>query len=178
MTAKRNSNKKITGSVDEAFIEAAKMRLQGAQGPKDAREAVREIVANLLGSEEMGLFKLDEAKGALWSYWSFGIPLEHEMLDVFSQPALKSVLEGEILIDSIAESTKVMHGFRPVNAFVPILMQGKVVAVLMIFRLLRQKRELNANDRALLQAISDYAGPAMFPKRRKPFLTQLLENNL
>src|SRR5258706_14224512 len=68
--------------VDELKLEAAMFRLRHSADEADALEAIREIVANLLGSEEMGLYKVDEQKGVLWLYWSFGIDeVAHKVLD-------------------------------------------------------------------------------------------------
>lgn len=162
---------------DDAFVDAARHRLLSAHTATDAREAVREIVANLLGSEEMVLFKVDEQKGALWSYWAFGVDgANHDVVDVFSDPVIEQVLAGHIFVNPNATGKKVVHKNRPVNAFVPIRLGSKVVAALVIFKLLPQKSGISSTDMELLKVISDHAGAALFPKRRKTFLTQLLEN--
>src|SRR5579864_6138887 len=65
-----------------AKIYAARMRLQHTVDQADGLDAIREIAANLMGCEELALYKVDHSNLALWLYWSFGIdPNQHAVLD-------------------------------------------------------------------------------------------------
>ena len=56
-------------------LEAARERLAESSGQEDAIDGLREIVANFLGSEEMGLFQVDGGTSNFHVFWSFGIDL-------------------------------------------------------------------------------------------------------
>src|SRR5215472_15298965 len=82
----------------QAKVYAARMRLQESMDQADALEAIREIAANLMGSEEVAVYKLDKEKAALWLYWSFGIdPNKYAVLDIFKEPLLEDALTGKVL---------------------------------------------------------------------------------
>src|SRR5436309_8446128 len=80
----------------QAKVYAARMRLQNALDQADALDAIREIAANLIGTEEIAVFKVDQKRSELWLYWSFGVdPNKHSVLEVCREPKLKQVLAGK-----------------------------------------------------------------------------------
>src|SRR5271167_2666780 len=80
----------------QAKVYAARMRLQNAIDQADALDAIREIAANLIGTEEVAVFKVDKKRSELWLYWSFGIdPNKHSVLELSREPKLKLVLSGK-----------------------------------------------------------------------------------
>jgi hypothetical protein len=146
--------------LDHPKIYAARMRLQNSLDQADALEAIREIVANLLGSEELALFRLDPKHGALWLYWSFGLdPNKYVVLDAISDPTLSAALKGKIVTPGTEE--KLQSIATPVSAVVPIVLDGATVAVLLIFRLFTHKKGLDATDRELLNVLSNCSGRAV-----------------
>src|SRR5580704_15113680 len=81
---------------DQAKVYAARMRLQNALDQADALDAIREIAGNLIGSEEVAVFKVDKKRSELWLYWSFGVdPNQHVVLDLRREPNLVPVLGGK-----------------------------------------------------------------------------------
>src|SRR5690348_4536714 len=139
----------------EAKVYAARMRLQDAGDQSDALEAIREVVANLLGSEQLALYKVDKKKAALWLYWSFGIdPNKYPVLDVIKEPHLESVLDRKVVVRGDQGHDRLLSTHDPVTALVPILVSGEVAAVLVIFRLLPQKPGFELADRQICEVIS------------------------
>ena len=57
-------------------LKAARKRLAESKDQEDAIEGVREIVANFLGSEEIGPLQIDRRTATFQVFWSFGIDLE------------------------------------------------------------------------------------------------------
>jgi|SRR5579864_460184 len=150
----------------QAKVYAARMRLQESLDQADALEAIREIAANLMGSEEIAVYKLDKEKGALWLYWSFGIdPNKYAVLDVFKEPLVENALEGKILFKNQTAADRLLAGTDRVNALVPIRIEGTVVGLIVIFRVLPQKATLDAADREICQVLSNCAGRAIEPHR-------------
>jgi hypothetical protein len=145
----------------DARVEAAQIRLRESVDQTDAFEAIREIVANLFGSEEMVLFGVDPAKHIWWTMWSFGVDdLHNEIWESLAAPVTKSLFGGELYL---AGATAKGNAAAPnVTAFVPILWNGRTEAVLVILRLLRQKTDVDETDLDLLRTITEKAGAALF----------------
>ena len=147
-----------------AKIYAARMRLQHTVDQADALDAIREIAANLMGCEELALYKVDHSKGALWLYWSFGIdPNTHAVLDATQEAALAEALTGKVMFPKQDKTGILLNTHNPVNAIVPISLSEVVVAVLVIFRLLPQKPSLDHADREVCQVLASCAGRAIGP---------------
>src|ERR1700681_4788436 len=88
------------GSIEDvgsqAKVYAARMRLQNAIDQADALDAIREIAGNLIGTEEVAVYKVDKKRSELWLYWAFGVdPNKHSVLLVNREPKLKQVLKGK-----------------------------------------------------------------------------------
>ena len=148
----------------QAKVYAARMRLQDALDQSDALEGIREVVANLLGSEQLALYKVDKQQAALWLYWSFGIdPNKFPVLDVIKEPHLETVLDRKIIVRGDQGHDRLLSIGDPVTAIVPILVGGEVAAVLVIFRLLPQKPGFEFADRQICEVISHFGGRAIQP---------------
>ncbi len=161
--------------ADELKLEAAMLRLRHSTDEENALEAIREIVANLLGSEEMGLYKVDESKGVLWLYWSFGIdPDTNRMLDTVHEPVLQQVIGGEIYLKNSGGDIDGSGSDAKTTAYVPLRYRGGVVAVLAILSWLPQKKNFDRSDVEILRLLSNDAATALFDSRQ-PFLSRLLE---
>jgi len=162
-----NPNQALTAELTaQAKLYAARMRLQDALDQADALEAIREVVANLMGSEQLAVYKVDKQKAALWLYWSFGIdPNKYAVLDVMREPHLEAVLDRKIVTRGDNGDDRLLSVDDPVTALVPILVGGEAAAVLVIFRLLPQKRIFEAVDRQICEVLSNCAGRAIEPYR-------------
>jgi hypothetical protein len=153
-------------SGDQARIFAARMRLQSALDQAGALDGVREIAGNLIGTEEIAIFKVDKKRSELWLYWSFGVdPNKHSVLEVSREPSLKQVLAGKPLFRPRWSNEKLLSCDDPVNALVPILVDGAVVAVIVLFRLFPHKSELQPVDQEICEVLTHCAGRAIEPHR-------------
>jgi len=155
----KNLARHLTG---RAKLSVARARLQNAIDREDALEAIREVVADLIGSEELAIFKADKQKAAMWFYWSSGIDAEkYPYLDAIREPLLEEVLAGKSLFRGDHGRDKLVSSPDPISAIVPIKIDHAVAGVLVIFRLLPQKDRLAAEDRKMCEAISAYGGQAL-----------------
>jgi chemotaxis protein CheD len=151
-----------TREPSDAHAMIVRKRLRESVGPSDALEGIREIVSNLLGSEEMALFQVDRGSSALPLIWSFGIdPQEHQWLNGSSESVLKVVRNGSTHIELAGRSA-------PFTVLVPIRLHGQTVAILAILRLLPQKTGFAKADIEVLQVLSDEAGTAVFGANPDP----------
>jgi GAF domain-containing protein len=148
-------------AMNNLRLGAARKRLAESQGQEDAIDAVREIVANFLGSEELGLFRVDRRSSALRAFWSFGIDLEgYDLLRALGDTGLERVMRGECHVELAAgEHAGEMGRAR---AFVPIRVGGQTIAILAILRLLPQKLDFDGADLELFKLFSDEAAKPLF----------------
>ena len=146
---------------EDPRLEAAQRRLRESVSRADTLEAIREIVTNLLGCEEIGLFTVEPGNCGL--LWSFGIaPQRHGTLDTFEESALHRVLQGEFHIAQVAHEGRANHINPPLRVFIPILLSGRTVAVLVMVKLLPQKVGFDDADINLVKLLSDETGGALF----------------
>lgn len=125
---------------NQAKVYAARMRLQNAMDQADALDAIREIAGNLIGTEEVAVFKIDNERSELWLYWSSGVdPNKHSVLEVHREPRLKQVLNGKPVFRLKLSAENLLSTDDPVNALIPVLVDGSACAVIVLFRLFPHK---------------------------------------
>ncbi|HJX83061.1 MAG TPA: hypothetical protein VJ723_01810 [Candidatus Angelobacter sp.] len=160
----RNEQELACGLDARAKVSAALACLQDARDQAAGLESIREVAANVLGSEEVAVFKVDEERAVLWLHWCVGIdPNKYICLDVMREPKLQSVLAGEIIFASENSDEKLLSTEDPVSALVPIFVSDAVAAAIVIFRLLPQKAAFDAADREVCRTLSICAGHAIHP---------------
>ncbi len=149
---------------DQAKVYAARMRLQNAIDQADALDAIREIAGNLIGSEEIAVFKIDKKRSELWLYWSFGVnPNKHSVLEVRREPRLKHVLNGQPVFRLGLSTENLLCTDDPVNALIPVLVDGCPCAVIVLFRLFPHKAGIEPVDQEICEVLSNCAGRAVEP---------------
>ena len=153
--------------TDRAKVYAARMRLQNTIDQADALDAVREIAGNLIGTEQVAVFKVDQRRSELWLYWSFGIdPNKHVLLDIRNEPQLQNVLKGKAVFRE-RPGPNLLSTDEPVSALVPILVGGAVAAIVVLFRLVTHKPALEPVDMQICDVLSNCAARAVTPYRQK-----------
>ena len=153
--------------TDQAKVYAARMRLQNTLDQADALDAIREIAGNLIGTEEVAVFKVDQRRSELWLYWSFGVdPNKHAVLDLHQEPRLQQVLAGEAVYREHGNE-RLLSTDNPASALVPILVDGKAAAVIVLFRLFPHKPGIELIDRKICEVLSNCAGRAIEPYHQK-----------
>jgi len=163
--AELDSKRSAEDTGSQAKVFAARMRLQKAVDQADALDAIREIAANLIGTEEIAVFKVDQRRSELWLYWSFGVdPNRHSVLEVGREPKLKHVLSsGKPLFRLRLSNENLLSTEDPVSALVPILVDGSPSAVIVLFRLFPHKPGIEPVDREICDVLSHCAGRAIEP---------------
>jgi chemotaxis protein CheD len=149
----------VSKDREDPRLQAAQKRLRESVDRVDALEALREIVSNLLGCEEMALFTMESGRSGL--LWSFGIdPQRHGTLDSFEAASLAHALHGECHIAQMANEAS--DAGPSLRVFVPIFWNGRIVAVLVMLQLLPQKVGFDQADLKLVKLLSEEAGKALF----------------
>jgi hypothetical protein len=156
---------KLSGAdaTNDLRLAAARKRLAESRGQDDALEGLREIVANFLGSEEMGLFRLDRNTETFQIFWSFGIdPEKYDLLLALGDAGLRRVMDGQCHVELAARDRSGTMATAKVQAFVPIRLANQTIAILAILRLLPQKHGFDASDMELFKFLSDEAALPLF----------------
>src|SRR5258708_17177266 len=113
---------------------AALACLQDSRDQAAVLESIRDVAANVLGSEEVAVFKVDKKMAVLWLYWCVGIdPNRYVCLDVAREPKLQRVLTGEIIVAGVKSVGKLLFIQDPIRPPVPIFFLGALISGLHIF---------------------------------------------
>lgn len=122
--------------------------------------AMQEIVANLVGSEELVIFEAEEDGGALFAVHSFGVaPGKWRRVPVEQGRIGAALVGGDIFI--VSPKTPVTAGEEQLTSVIPLRADGKIVGAIAIFRLLPQKHGYESLDKELLELLSDQGGIAL-----------------
>jgi hypothetical protein len=118
--------------------------------------AIQEILINLVGSEQIGVFELDSERETLSLIDSNGIDrARFAMVRVSSVPIGRAARSGEIFIsEEASEATP--------TACIPLKVHGRVTGVIVVFRLLSHKPTLVPLDHGIFELLAAQAGAALY----------------
>lgn len=148
-----------TQNTNLANLYVAGYQLHGSLDRPQVLEAIKEIVINLIGSEDFAIFERDGEEDSL------------RMIGWFDEPpvAFRKVSFGDGIIGQVAATGEpfVANGeqVRSVGmaACVPLQVDGRVTGAIAIFRLLPQKHNgLETLDEELLGLLASQAGIALY----------------
>lgn len=126
--------------------------------------AIQEIVANLVGSEELVIFEAESAGGALRPVHAFGVEQSRWAQVTPGQGRIGAALSGGGVL-LVKPGDPVYPGEEKLTAVVPLSADGAVVGAIAIFSLLQQKPGIESLDLDLLELLSVQAGIALFASR-------------
>lgn len=141
-----------------ANLYVASYQLHGTLDRERVLGAIKEIVINLIGSEELAVWELDEDFGALVLVDSFGIEQGRWAAVPLDSPSAISVAAstGEKFISDSASSEG-----KDLIACIPLKLDEKVIGVIAIFSLLQQKTGLEAVDFELFELLATHGATAL-----------------
>jgi hypothetical protein len=139
-------------------------RLYLAESRDDALAAVVEIVANLVGSEEVAIF--EKTDDCLHLLLASGVPAEPLRKIPLGTGLIGSVASTghRIVLDSPPQpnmSTPERYE-QTLTACVPLLVRGQVTGTVAVFAMLPQKPCLSTFDPALFEILENHAGQALY----------------
>ena len=147
-----------TQNTNLANLYVAGYQLHGSLDRRQVLDAIKEIVINLIGSEDFAIFERDGEERL-------------KMIDWFDEPPMmfRQVSFGEGIIGRVAATGEafVANGDQGrsvgMAACVPLQVDGRVTGAIAIFRLLPQKHDgLGALDEELLGLLASQAGIALY----------------
>jgi hypothetical protein len=143
-------------------LNAANARLTQSLEQGDAFEAIGEIIANLIGSEEVAMFDYHGAEQNFSLAWSSGV--EADALQPFLCGAGmfgRAVQQGTSQFQERQPETALLPHEKNLTACIILKTSGEIVGVIAIFGLLPQKNNLEWADFELLKFLEIYGAVAI-----------------
>ncbi|HET7436573.1 MAG TPA: GAF domain-containing protein [Thermoanaerobaculia bacterium] len=148
-----------------ANLYVATYQLHGTLNREAVLAAIKEIVINLIGSEELAVWELDERTGSLQLVDSFGIDeVLWDRVGVGMGVIGGAAQHGARFVRG-ESNTAPSGGERALTAAIPLKLDERVVGVIGIFSLLPQKAGLEAVDYELFDVLTSHAASALFCTR-------------
>ncbi len=147
-----------------AQLFASVAELHSSDDPADVVTVIKEIVANLLGCEEMGVFEVWPL-GPVFTYID-GIGLDADKFATLppSHPLVQvAFTTGQVVVPADPTAESILG--RPAAAIVPLKDGATVCGIVVLFTLLRQKPVLEREDVELLDAVAIHGGRALINAR-------------
>jgi GAF domain-containing protein len=117
--------------------------------------ALEEVLASLVGCEHAALYELDN--GLLRPTALFGMAVDEAPTVALSEGVIgRSAASGQVYV-----ATEGQPPSDGVSACVPLLLEGRTVGAIVLFRLLGQKPSLGEADHEMLQLLSAHAAVAL-----------------
>jgi hypothetical protein len=137
----------------------ASHRLHETFDRRELFDVIREIINNIVGSEELGIFELDRERSALSLVYSMGIELERfQCITLGSGVIGHTALTGELFIASDGARPPVPGNEPGLTAAIPLRFGSRIWGVIAIFGMLPQKPALKDQDRELFALLEKQAG--------------------
>jgi len=148
-----------------ANLYVASYRLYGTLDRQEVLGAIQEIVINLIGSEELGVYELEPEDATLRLVASFGIdPTAHDRVAVGTGRIGRVAATGEPDIGGGADVAARAQE-ADLTACVPLKLDGRVIGAIALFRLLPQKNGFESVDRELFDLLGTHAATALYCTR-------------
>jgi hypothetical protein len=138
----------------------ASYRLHGTLDRKEVLNTIQEILANLVGTEEQGIFELTPDGTSLSLVASVGIDAaRYREIRLDAGPIGRTGLTGKLYVvaPGAADSEE-----ETLTACIPLKLNERVTGVIALFRLLPQKEHLEAVDHELFDLLATHAATALY----------------
>ncbi|HLA77717.1 MAG TPA: GAF domain-containing protein, partial [Vicinamibacteria bacterium] len=151
-----------------ANLYVASYRLHGTLDRDEVVTVVQEILANLVGSEESAIFEAAADGSTLALVAATGIdPGTCRSIAVGQGLIGRAVVSGEPWIRSAALPAEAQPYETELTACIPLLLDGRAIGAIALFRLLPQKSGvIEALDRELFELLATHAATALYCSAR------------
>src|SRR5258706_1814981 len=150
-------------SSNLANLYVASYRLHGTLDRQEVIDTIKEIIANLVGSEEAGLFELDPRTRAVGLEAAFGFePAACPPVPLGSGLIGRAAKTGEIYVADPARPPAGPGLEGRLTACIPLTLDGPVPGAIAIFKLLPQKAGIEDLDREIFELLATHAATALY----------------
>jgi hypothetical protein len=146
-----------------ASLYVASYRLHETLSRQVLLDTIQEIVANLVGSEQLAVLELDESGTELVLCEAYGIdrgPLER--IPVAAGVIGRTARTGELWVVADEPDDRLLPEESDLTACIPLRLEGEVTGVIAVFRLLPQKSKLEELDYELFDLLGLHAAMALY----------------
>jgi hypothetical protein len=144
-----------------ANLYVASYRLLGTVERAEVLQVIQEIIINLIGSEELGIYELDGKTKKLQLLSSFGLEDDAYTRVLDDSPIAHTALSGEMYLKDPPPSNT-SAPVTSLTACIPLKVHDRVIGVIAVFRMLPQKPALAAIDRELFDLLGSHAAMALY----------------
>jgi hypothetical protein len=168
MEAERRAYLERYLSVEEqnsnvSSLYVAMLRLHGSIDHADVLAAIREIVINLVGSEELVIFETNVEGTALIVSSAIGVDASTLARIPFGKGIIGQCAAGaKTYLAKEDSAPPPREGEGDLTACVPLVVDGAVTGAIAIFRLLRHKPKLEAIDHELFALLGTHGASALY----------------
>lgn len=149
--------------ADLANLYVASYRLHDTLDRQELLSVIEEILCNLVGSEELGIFELSPDRDALFALKTMGIDQRRfESLPARGGLVGRAVTSGELYIAGEHSGEGALPHEAGLTACIPLRQGEKVSGAITVFRLLGHKPGLTRIDRELFELLASHAGTALY----------------
>jgi hypothetical protein len=146
-----------------ANLYVASYRLHGTLDRQEVLGIIQEIIINLVGSEELGIFELNPKGGVLSLASSVGIdPARYQSIPLGSGLIGRVALSGEPYLGAHPGGAAATPDEVNLTACIPMKLNDKVTGAIAVFHLLPQKDGLEALDHELFDLLATHAAMALY----------------
>jgi hypothetical protein len=150
-----------TTSLSRLFV--ASYRLHETLDRAELMKIIEEIVANMIGSEEMAVFQRREGSNTLVLLSSVGEAAARlKTIEIGSGHIGRVAASGQVFVREPGSFEADAPGEERLTACVPLRLSGEVIGALAIFALLPQKRAYDAIDHELFELLATQGGMALY----------------
>jgi len=149
-----------------ANLYVASYRLHGTVDRGELMLALKEIAANLVGSEEMGVFEVSEDGATLSLAASLGLdPERYRELPADRGLIGRALRNGRTYVADIESRESRTEGEENLTACIPLIVEKRPLGVIAIFSLLSHKPQIEDLDRELFELLAAQASVALYCTR-------------
>ena len=149
-----------------ANLYVATSSLHATLSRKQIVQAILEIIANLVGSEEMGLFEADPDGRSLSLVAVNGIsPSRFRSIPFGAGIIGRTALTGRAYVRTNGGVPDPVPEEADLTACIPLKVENRVTGAIAIFRLLPQKASLQPGDHDLFDLLAVHAATALYCSR-------------
>jgi GAF domain len=150
-------------SSNLANLYVASFRLHGTLDRREVLAAVQEIVANLIGSEEMAVFEMNAAQSALELVAVNGMDATAWCAVSLNDGLIgRTARTGELYVVGSGDASAASPAESRLTACIPLKIDGRVTGAIALFRLLPQKKGYVAVDHELFELLGTHAATALY----------------
>lgn len=148
-------------NMNLANLYVASFQIHGTLVREELLTALKEIIINLIGSEEFGIFLQDDKHGTLTLIDHFGKDVEKYDVADYKQSIIGQTIDsGEIYINQYTGQDR--EGSVSLVACIPFKFSDCIAGAITIFRLLQQKEKLEDLDFELFNLLATHAAKALY----------------